>query len=682
MPSVSRSSFFKTLAAISCITAWSLARGSAGDLDTIGLTTLRTRDSSLTGSGVSVAMAEASVSTNATIYQPNPTTVSQSATKFTFFDNAAPYPTGNATFNPSFESWHANSVGNNFFGSSGVAPGVASIHVFYANYFLNNIINTGTNATLTLVNQSFITGNQSSSTDQIYDNYADRYKVLFVNGVNNGSTTAPPSPATMYNGIAVGLVSGGGSTGPTTLDGRSKPDIVAPSSLTSYATPYVSGSAAILIQAGKRGDGGVGTTTTSVDPRTVKALLLNGAVKPSTWTRTGTEPLDRSFGAGVLNINRSHLQLSGGNHSQTIATDTNSGTPHLPPSGVSDNVTSPIGWNYQTITNFRISGAYKDRTHDYFFDLPASTSGAYNATCTLVWHRLDGESSINNPDFFLYNASTNALVASSTSTVDNVEHLSIANLPAGRYALQVYKPASGRITTSETYALAFAFEPVPVPATPTGLTATVVSSSQINLTWTDNSTDETGFRISRSLSSDSGFSEIGTVSANATSYSDTNLNPGTPYFYRVTASSLAGESNAATATATTYTELESWRNDYFQTPENAGDAADQNDFDTDGLANLVEYGIGSDPTVHTDPTLVPTGSLEADGVSSFLTLTIPRTEKKTDITYIAEVSGDLSEWSPEVTVLADTATQLKVRDNIPTSDTNPRRFIRMRITSP
>ena len=37
----------------------------------------------------------------------------------------------------------------------------------------------------------------------------------------------------------------------------------------------------------------------------------------------------------------------------------------------------------------------------------------------------------------------------------------------------------------------------PPPAAPSGLSATAVSSSQINLSWTDNSSDETGFKLER-----------------------------------------------------------------------------------------------------------------------------------------------------------------------------------------
>jgi hypothetical protein len=81
--------------------------------------------------------------------------------------------------------------------------------------------------------------------------------------------------------------------------------------------------------------------------------------------------------------------------------------------------------------------------------------------------------------------------------------------------------------------------PPPVPAT---LTATVVGSTQINLSWPDASSNETGFQIERSLTSLQGFVLIQTVAANTTSYSDTGLAEGTLYYYRVAAINVAGSS--------------------------------------------------------------------------------------------------------------------------------------------
>ena len=91
------------------------------------------------------------------------------------------------------------------------------------------------------------------------------------------------------------------------------------------------------------------------------------------------------------------------------------------------------------------------------------------------------------------------------------------------------------------------------PSSPSGLGASVVSSSQIDLDWTHSSSDEFGFFVERSPG-DLTWNSIASVSAGATSYSDTGLSPGTTFYYRVRAFNSAGESgysNVATAATTT-----------------------------------------------------------------------------------------------------------------------------------
>ncbi len=91
-----------------------------------------------------------------------------------------------------------------------------------------------------------------------------------------------------------------------------------------------------------------------------------------------------------------------------------------------------------------------------------------------------------------------------------------------------------------------------LPAAPTNLVAVVVSRSQINLTWTDNATNETGFKIERCKGATcTNFTQIGTVGANITGYSSTGLSANTAYRYRVRAYNVSGNSaysNIASAT--------------------------------------------------------------------------------------------------------------------------------------
>ena len=74
-----------------------------------------------------------------------------------------------------------------------------------------------------------------------------------------------------------------------------------------------------------------------------------------------------------------------------------------------------------------------------------------------------------------------------------------------------------------------------LPAGPTALSATPISSGRIDLAWTDNAADETGYRIERSPNGSTNWSEVGATPPNAESYSDTGLSCGVTYHYRVRA---------------------------------------------------------------------------------------------------------------------------------------------------
>lgn len=97
--------------------------------------------------------------------------------------------------------------------------------------------------------------------------------------------------------------------------------------------------------------------------------------------------------------------------------------------------------------------------------------------------------------------------------------------------------------------------PLP-PAAPSGLAATPLSSSQIKLDWTDNASNETGFKIERSLNGVS-YTQIATVGANVVTYTDTGLSPSTTYYYRIRAYNAGGDSaySAAASAATPVTPV-------------------------------------------------------------------------------------------------------------------------------
>jgi hypothetical protein len=66
-------------------------------------------------------------------------------------------------------------------------------------------------------------------------------------------------------------------------------------------------------------------------------------------------------------------------------------------------------------------------------------------------------------------------------------------------------------------------------------------AGQVDLSWMDNSNNETGFRIERATGAGA-FVEIGTVGANVTIFQDTSVQSATTYSYRVIAFDGTGDS--------------------------------------------------------------------------------------------------------------------------------------------
>ncbi len=80
------------------------------------------------------------------------------------------------------------------------------------------------------------------------------------------------------------------------------------------------------------------------------------------------------------------------------------------------------------------------------------------------------------------------------------------------------------------------------PVAPSSLGAAAASATQVNLNWTDNSANETGFKIERKTGAGGAYAQIATAVAGSTSYSDTGLTVNTTYYYRVRSTNSAGDS--------------------------------------------------------------------------------------------------------------------------------------------
>jgi hypothetical protein len=133
-------------------------------------------------------------------------------------------------------------------------------------------------------------------------------------------------------------------------------------------------------------------------------------------------------------------------------------------------------------------------------------------------------------------------------------------------------------------------------------------------------------------------------------------------------------------TGTGYTYSEAWRQQYFGSPDNSGNGADTNDFDLDGLTNLLEFATGSDPT---QPSVMP-GVVVRNGNNLEFTYNRADGALSDGILFDVEWSDDLSVWSTQgvtESILSDDGTLQLVKATVPVDSSN-HRFLHLKVTRP
>jgi hypothetical protein len=282
-------------------------------------------------------------------------------------------------------------------------------------------------------NHSWVGSFGSDGTDTTFirrlDALINRDGTIISTPMNNGPSMSKLL-ANAYHGISAGLRNGNHPQTHSNLDvtGRMKPDLVVNETLTSYAGPAVASVATLLLDAIRP------TYPDADDPRVVKAILLSAASKQNLlgWKRTSSSrPYDETFGAGELNVLNAYHILAAGRQP------------------FSNSVHRSLqGWD-----NGTSSTAAPNR---YFFTLPAASWGA-TVSATITWHRSlslnYSTSTLANLNLRLANAAeftVGSTITESNSSVDNVEHLFLRNLPPGDYALEVSAD-----TNNVTYGIAW-----------------------------------------------------------------------------------------------------------------------------------------------------------------------------------------------------------------------------------
>lgn len=234
---------------------------------------------------------------------------------------------------------------------------------------------------------------------------------------------------------------------------------------------------------------------------------------------------------------------------------------------VHGNEIDPSNSHEHVITNFAgvSSGSFVAPDHEYpswiVLRLTATDSQGASTTQTL---RLDPRTTVlsfnsspsglkiafNGTEYTtpfsrtVITGSLSSVAAISPQTVGAIDYGFVSWSQGGNQSQGITAP-TGNTTYTATYASA--------PTAPTNLTATAASTSSVQLTWTDNSNNETQFIIERRIGSNGTWVQAGSRGANANTFLDEGLAAGTQYQYRVAAANAAGASsysNIASATTT------------------------------------------------------------------------------------------------------------------------------------
>lgn len=334
---------------------------------------------------------------------------------------------------PAAWSPHATNMARNLYGLGGLAPAINEIDLYYSDHWLfGGMLKTGSAGQqpdferCRVQSHSWvasmdlrINGQPVNFNDEILkrlDYLIQRDQVVAVVGRTGD---AKPLLGRARNTISVG----------TSHAGAERPLIVAPASSTSLATAWVAACAALLLETADQ-------TPSSREAElarrveTIRAVLLAGATKHESefeepWQRTADEPLSPRYGAGELNIDRSHAILAAG---RQAARDSE--------------LVPLVGWDFTLVR--------PGRKRLYYFEVPTPEQ-VQSVSIVATWNR---HVSVRRLSDALANVDVRLLhverdfdlgkvvgaeerMGESASTTSNVEHIYAENLPPGRYVIEV-----------------------------------------------------------------------------------------------------------------------------------------------------------------------------------------------------------------------------------------------------